>query len=89
MVDKVFLGIDGLTLSDGATTADILMAEINRHMAERARQVILVSDSSKLGRAGFEPIVQISQIHRLVTDAGAPPALVEALRAEGVLVDLV
>lgn len=89
MVDKVFLGIDGLTLTDGATTADILMAEINRHMAARARQVILVSDSTKLGRAGFEPIVQVNQVHRLVTDTGAPPALVEALRAEGVQVDLV
>jgi DeoR/GlpR family transcriptional regulator of sugar metabolism len=89
MVDKVFLGIDGLTMTDGATTADILMAEINRRMAERARQVILVTDSSKLGRAGFEPIVQVHQIHRLVTDTAAPPALVEELRAEGVQVDCV
>ncbi len=89
MVDKVFLGIDGLTMTDGATTADILMAEINRRMADRAHQVILVTDSSKLGRAGFEPIVQVSQIHRLVTDTGAPQALVEELRTEGVQVDCV
>jgi DeoR family transcriptional regulator of aga operon len=89
MVDKVFLGIDGLTMSEGATTADILMAEINRRMSERARQVILVTDSSKLGRAGFEPIVQVNQIHRLVTDTGAPQALIEELRAEGVQVDTV
>jgi len=89
MVDKVFLGVDGLTLSEGATTADILMAELNRRMAERARQVILVTDSSKLGRAGFEPIVQVNQIHRLVTDSSAPEELVQALRAEGVQVDCV
>ncbi len=88
MADKVFLGVDGLTLSEGATTADILMAELNRMMADRARQVILVTDSSKLGRTGFEPIVRIDQIHRLVTDDGAPPDLVQALRAEGVQVDL-
>lgn len=89
MVDKVFLGIDGLTMADGATTADILMAQINRRMAECARQVILVTDSSKLGRAGFEPIVGVNQIHRLVTDTGAPEALVRELRAEGVQVDCV
>jgi DeoR family transcriptional regulator, aga operon transcriptional repressor len=89
MADKVFLGVDGLTMVDGATTADILMAEINRLMAERARQVILVTDSSKLGRAGFEPIVQVDQIHRLVTDTSAPPDLVQALRAKGVQVDCV
>jgi DeoR family transcriptional regulator of aga operon len=89
MADKVFLGVDGLTLSEGATTADILMAELNRRMAERARQVILVTDSSKLGRAGFEPIVPLDRIHRLVTDSGAPEELVQVLRAEGVQVDCV
>jgi DeoR family transcriptional regulator of aga operon len=89
MVDKVFLGVDGLTLADGATTADILMAELNRRMAERARQVILVTDSTKLGRAGFAPIVPVNRIHRLVTDTDAPEDLVRALRGEGVQVDCV
>jgi len=89
MADKVFLGIDGLTLTEGATTADILMAQLNRKMAERARQVILVTDSSKLGRTGFEPIVRIDQIHRLVTDTAAPAELVRAVRAQGVVVDCV
>jgi DeoR family transcriptional regulator of aga operon len=89
MVDKAFLGIDGLTLSEGGTTADILMAEVNRKMAERSREVILVTDSSKLGRTGFEPIVRIDQVHRLVTDVGAPQDLVHALRAQGVQVDCV
>lgn len=87
--DKAFLGVDGLTIEDGATTADILMAELNRLMAERARQVILVTDSSKLGRAGFEPIARVDQIHHLVTDTSAPLDLVEALRAQGVQVDMV
>jgi DeoR/GlpR family transcriptional regulator of sugar metabolism len=89
MVDRVFLGIDGLTMAEGGTTADILMAEVNRKMAERAREVILVTDSSKLGRTGFEPIVRIDQVHRLVTDGDAPAELVHALRAQGVQVDCV
>jgi DeoR family transcriptional regulator of aga operon len=89
MADKVFLGVDGLTLSEGATTADILMAQLNRKMAERARQVILVTDSSKLGRSGFEPIVRIDQIHRLVTDTAAPADLIQAVRAQGVMVECV
>ncbi len=89
MADKVFLGVDGLTMADGATTADILMAELNRRMAERARQVILVTDSSKLGRSGFEPIAPVDQIHGLVTDISAPPDLVRELQAAGVRVDMV
>lgn len=87
--DRVFLGADGLTLKGGITTAHILMAEIDRLMAERARQVIVVTDSSKLGRAGFVPIIPVKQIHLLITDTQAPADMVAAIRAEGVEVRLV
>jgi DeoR/GlpR family transcriptional regulator of sugar metabolism len=87
--DRVFLGADGLTLEGGATTANILMAEVDRLMAERSRQVVLVTDSSKLGRAGFVPIKPISAFHMLITDANAPAGFVESVRREGVEVVLV
>ena len=87
--DKVFLGTDGLTLGSGPTTANILMAEVDRMMAEHARQVILVTDSSKIGRVGFVPIKAISSIHTLITDANAPADLVQSIRDMGVEVLLV
>ncbi|MBI4316717.1 MAG: DeoR/GlpR transcriptional regulator [Chloroflexi bacterium] len=87
--DKVFLGADGLTLEGGITTAHVLMAEVGRLMAERARQVIVVTDSSKLGRAGFVPIVPLNRIHRLITDSNAPAELVSAIRTDGIEVTLV
>ena len=87
--DKVFLGTDGLTLGRGPTTANILMAEVDRMMAEHARQVILVTDSSKIGRVGFVPIKAISSIHTLVTDANAPADMVQSIRDMGVEVLLV
>jgi DeoR/GlpR family transcriptional regulator of sugar metabolism len=86
--DKVFLGADGLTLAEGITTAHILMAEIDRSMAERARHVILTADSSKLDRAGLVPIVPIHMIHTMITDTGAPPDTVAAIRDQGVEVIL-
>jgi len=82
--DKVFLGTDGLTLASGATTADVLMAEVDRMMVEHSRQVILVTDSSKIGRVGFVPIKPINAIHTLITDTNAPPDVVEAIRDMGV-----
>jgi DeoR family transcriptional regulator, aga operon transcriptional repressor len=87
--DKVFLGADGLTMGGGITTAHILMAEMDRAMAERARKVILLTDSSKLGPAGFVPIIPVNRIHVVVTDTDAPPAIVAELRSEGVEVHLV
>jgi len=82
--DKLFLGADGLTLGGGATTANILMAQVDGTMVEQAREVILVLDSSKIGRAGFVPIKPVDSIHKLITDASAPPEFVEAVRARGV-----
>lgn len=87
--DRVFLGVDGLTILGGATTANILMAEVDRMMVERSRQVVLVTDSSKLGRIGFVPIKPVSAIHTIITDTYAPDDIVAALRSEGVEVILV
>jgi DeoR/GlpR family transcriptional regulator of sugar metabolism len=87
--DKVFLGADGLTVAEGITTGHVLMADVDRLMAERARQVILTTDSSKLGRAGFATVIPIQKIHILITDHDAPPDVVAAIRAEGVEVRMV
>jgi len=87
--DKVFLGADGVTLGSGATTANILMAEVDRKMAEHSRQVILVTDSSKIGRVGFVPIRAMKSIHILITDSNAPSDIVESIRELGVQVLLV
>jgi DeoR/GlpR family transcriptional regulator of sugar metabolism len=87
--DKVFLGTDGLTLGSGPTTANILMAEVDRMMVEHARQVILVTDSSKIGRVGFVPIKAVSSIHTLITDMNAPPDIIQSIRDMGVEVLLV
>jgi DeoR/GlpR family transcriptional regulator of sugar metabolism len=87
--DRVFLGADGLTLSEGLTTGHVLLADLGRLMVERARQVILTADSSKLGRAGLVRVIAVRQIHVVITDRDAPPEAVEAIRAEGVEVRLV
>ena len=86
---KVFLGADGLTLESGATTANVLMAEVDRMMVEHSQQVILVTDSSKLGRIGFVPVKPVTAFHVIITDTNAPPDMVQAFRDLGVEVLLV
>jgi len=88
-VDKAFLGCDGLSLSHGLTTPHMLIAEVGRVMAEVAHQVIAVADSSKLGRVGFTPIVPLNQVQKLITDSGAPAALLDEIRAAGIEVIVV
>lgn len=87
--DIAFLGADGLTIEGGATTANILIAEADRMMVERARKTVLVVDSSKIGQAGFVPIRPISAFDVLITDARVPADFVDAVRQMGVEVIIV
>lgn len=87
--DKVFLGTDGLTMDVGITTANVLMAQVDQLMVERSRQTILVTDSSKFGRAGFVPVQPVQAFHTIITDTDAPPDMIEAIRKAGVEVILV
>ncbi len=86
--DVIFLGCDGLTLESGLTTPHVLVAETGAAASSRARRVIAVADSSKLGRQGFLPIVPLTAIDILVTDDGADPVRVAEIRAAGVEVIL-
>jgi DeoR/GlpR family transcriptional regulator of sugar metabolism len=87
--DKMFLGTDGLTFSQGITTANVLEAEVDRAMVRAATEVIGVADSSKVGVVGLTPIVPLTKIHKLITDSGASPDFVAALREQGIEVVLV
>jgi DeoR/GlpR family transcriptional regulator of sugar metabolism len=86
--DIVFLGCEGLTIEQGLTTPHVLVAEVGAMMAARARRVVVVADSSKLGQSGFTPIVPITTVDALVTDSAASPDHLERIRAAGVEVIL-
>jgi DeoR/GlpR family transcriptional regulator of sugar metabolism len=66
----------------------VLVAEVAAMMASRARRVVAVADSTKLGRRGFTPIVPLSAIHVLITDDAADPVQVERAQELGIEVIL-
>lgn len=82
--DKMFLGTDGLTFQQGLTTANVLEAEVARAMVRASTEVIVVTDSSKIGVMGLATIMPIDLIHVLVTDTNAPPDFVASLKERGV-----
>ena len=88
-LDVVFLGVDAVDPVHGAYAHHEGEAAINRLMASRARQVVVVADSSKLGQHAFAQICPVSSLHQLITDAAADPELVKAFEAEGVSVESV
>ncbi len=87
--DILFLGFDGLDPEIGVMTPHLLEARLNARMLEIARSVVAVGDSSKIGRRSLSVIAKIEQVDRIITDAGAAPEAVEALRSRGAQVELV
>lgn len=86
--DVAFLGCDGLTVEGGLTTPHMLVAQVGAALAASARKVVALADATKLGRAGFTPIVPLGAVDVLVTDQRADAELVARIRAAGVEVVL-
>jgi DeoR/GlpR family transcriptional regulator of sugar metabolism len=78
--DRLFLAVDGFDLDIGASTPDVLEAQLNGLMMDISKEVNVVADFSKLGRRSVSRIGLLSRIHRLITDSRAPAEFNEALR---------
>jgi len=69
VVDKAFLGVNGLSLQRGATTPDLQQAQTKQAMIAAAKKSVLLCDHSKLDKACFARFAAIDEIDVLVTDA--------------------
>jgi DeoR family transcriptional regulator, aga operon transcriptional repressor len=87
--DRLFLGVDGLDPEIGLMTPHLAEAQLNAKMIQISRQVVAVTDSSKLLRRNVSVIAKVDQLHILITDTAARPDVVEDLRRRGVDVRLV
>ncbi|HET6847839.1 MAG TPA: DeoR/GlpR family DNA-binding transcription regulator [Gaiellales bacterium] len=88
-LDVVLLGVDGISAEAGLTTHHEVEAHTNRALISRARRVIVVADSSKVGQVAFARICQLGEVHELITDDGADAGTVAEVRDAGVVVTLV
>ena len=83
-VDKSFCGTDGLTLSRGLTSPDPLEAEVQHAMMSCSKEVIVVTDHSKIGKDSFVSFASMSEIEKLITDNGLPGESKKLLEKNGV-----
>ena len=64
--DKAFMGVNRLSLEQGATTPDINHAEMKKEMIKISNKVILLCDSSKIDGASFAQFASLEQIDTIV-----------------------
>ena len=87
--DLLFLAVDGFDVRYGLTTPNVLEARVNRVMAESARRVVVVCDSSKFGQRSLSLIMPTSAVHETITDKRIPKKDLKVLREADVEVKLV
>jgi DeoR/GlpR family transcriptional regulator of sugar metabolism len=72
-VDKLFLGIGGLDLQAGLTEFNVDDSQVKQTLLHRAKECIVVTDSSKFGNIAFAAIAPLNAIHTIVTDSNLDP----------------
>jgi DeoR family transcriptional regulator, aga operon transcriptional repressor len=71
-IDITFLGVDAIDPVAGAMAQNEGEASINHLLGSQAAQIVVVADSSKIGRRAFALICAAADIDILVTDSGLP-----------------
>ena len=84
------LGVNALDLENGMTTSVYQQSMINKSMINHTKgKVILLADSTKMGRISNFVSASLSSIQIIVTDDKCPPAYVEGFREKGIEVFIV
>ena len=81
--------MDGLDPDIGLMTPDVVEAQLNAVMIQVSREVIVVADASKFQRRSLSVIAKTDVVHKVITDGGASPEVLAALRARNVEVIVV
>lgn len=82
--DKLFLAATGVSIERGLSTANMMENEVKQAMLSRAKQVVLVADSSKIGQVLYHTFAYWDKIHTFVTDANLPEQARHTLEDKGV-----
>jgi DeoR family transcriptional regulator of aga operon len=89
VMDRLFLSATGVDAVHGATLIQPDEAAVFRAMARQARQVIVVADSSKVGRVSPAVVCPANEIDLLITDNGIPDEAAAAFAKANVKILLV
>ena len=84
--DKLFYGIEAISLQHGLTHSQIVEVSTDRAFANAATQTIILADHSKFGKVAPALVMPLEKVHVIVTDRDLAPEIVESLSAKGIKV---
>ncbi|MGA2976594.1 MAG: DeoR/GlpR family DNA-binding transcription regulator [Spirochaetia bacterium] len=85
-VQKTFLAVGGVSLEAGLSYPGFADIVVKKAMIEAASEVVLLADSTKIGKVAFAALGPVDLVHYLVTDNGISDEQRDAFESHGVKV---
>jgi DeoR family ulaG and ulaABCDEF operon transcriptional repressor len=70
----------------GLMQADVVLIQAEQKLMDKADELIVLADSSKLRMSASFVVCPLNEIDMLITDAGARPQEIEMLKGQGIKV---
>ena len=86
--DKLFYGIEAISLQHGLTHSQIVEVSTDRALASAATQTIVLVDHTKFGKVASSLVVPLEKVHVIITGRELPSDTLESLRSKGLQVIL-
>ena len=82
--DKVFIGTRAISLEYGLTHEYLPETMTDRAILKAGKEIIVLADHTKFGRAATVRLAPLESIHTIVTDQGTSQDFLEAFQERGV-----
>jgi DeoR family fructose operon transcriptional repressor len=66
--DKAFVGVNGISISEGFTTPNELEAIVDGEVIKRSKEVFILADETKFGAVAFSNICKIENVDYIITN---------------------
>jgi DeoR/GlpR family transcriptional regulator of sugar metabolism len=87
-VETLFLATAGISFEAGLTYPALGDIYVKKAMIKAASRVILLADSTKIGRTSFSSLGKVDLVHMLITDSGIADVDRERFEALGITVQI-
>ena len=84
--DKIFMGMRAISLEYGLTQEYLPETMTDRLILKAGKEIVVLADHTKFGRAATVRLAPLESIHTIVTDTGTPQDFLEAVQALGLRV---
>jgi DeoR family transcriptional regulator, fructose operon transcriptional repressor len=84
LIDQAFLSTKGFLPEDGTYESAVATSRVKQVMAGRAAQTVLLVDHTKFGVRALSKVLDVSQIHHIVTDEWVKEPDLAAVQRAGI-----